>query len=190
MCSGILPICRRGSGFPVSGRSYWVSDEPPLLQCPGREPQHGKIDAAARDVRGYPGTKKHPIPFREPGDIGTSMGTRTPVFAVRGRRLNRLTMEACVAAELGFEPRQHESESWVLPLHNSAIVNRTRRARPTNSIIRNSTPFVNRFFQLFFFLTFSSVRSCVNFFAPRVYFPAEMCYPAGRNQFMPEVRVR
>ena len=25
-----------------------------------------------------------------------------------------------VAAELGFEPRQHESESWVLPLHNSA----------------------------------------------------------------------
>ena len=48
------------------------------------------------------------------------MGTRTPVFAVRGRRLNRLTMEAYLAAELGFEPRQHESESWVLPLHNSA----------------------------------------------------------------------
>ena len=51
----------------------------------------------------------------------TSMGTRTPVFAVRGRRLNRLTMEAKMAAELGFEPRQHESESWVLPLHNSAL---------------------------------------------------------------------
>ena len=81
------------------------------------------------------------------------MGTRTPVFAVRGRRLNRLTMEACVAAELGFEPRQHESESWVLPLHNSAIVNRTQRARPTNSIIRNSAAFVNCFYQLFFFLT-------------------------------------
>ena len=27
-------------------------------------------------------------------ESGTSMGTRTPVFAVRGRRLNRLTMEA------------------------------------------------------------------------------------------------
>ena len=95
-----------------------------------------------------------------------------------------------LAAELGFEPRQHESESWVLPLHNSAIVNRAQRARPTNSIIRNSTPFVNRFFQLFFFLTFGGFRRCVNFFAPRVYFPAEMCYHAGKNQFMPEVRVR
>ena len=26
---------------------------------------------------------------------GTATGTRTPVFAVRGRRLNRLTMAAC-----------------------------------------------------------------------------------------------
>ena len=48
------------------------------------------------------------------------MGTRTPVFAVRGRRLNRLTMEACLAAEPGFEPGLNESESFVLPLHNSA----------------------------------------------------------------------
>ena len=54
-------------------------------------------------------------------DSGTSMGTRTPVFAVRGQRLNRLTMEAYMAAELGFEPRMNESESLVLPLHHSAI---------------------------------------------------------------------
>ena len=47
------------------------------------------------------------------------MGTRTPVFAVRGRRLDRLTMEAKVAGELGFEPRMNESESLVLPLHHS-----------------------------------------------------------------------
>ena len=62
---------------------------------------------------------KKPQVFRL-GASGTSMGTRTPVFAVRGRRLNRLTMEACLAAELGFEPRLNESESFVLPLHNSA----------------------------------------------------------------------
>ncbi len=29
-----------------------------------------------------------------------------------------------MAAELGFEPRQTESESAVLPLHNSATLNR------------------------------------------------------------------
>ena len=41
-----------------------------------------------------------------------------------------------MAAELGFEPRQHESESWVLPLHNSAICqSNTLRTRPTNDII-------------------------------------------------------
>ena len=53
--------------------------------------------------------------------VGSPKGTRTPVFAVRGRRLDRLTMEADLAAELGFEPRTNESESHVLPLHHSAI---------------------------------------------------------------------
>ncbi len=52
---------------------------------------------------------------------GTPKGTRTPVAAVRGRSLNRLTMGANMAAELGFEPRHYESESYVLPLHHSAI---------------------------------------------------------------------
>ena len=52
---------------------------------------------------------------------GTATGTRTPVFAVRGRRLNRLTMAAYLAAEPGFEPGLNESESFVLPLHNSAM---------------------------------------------------------------------
>ena len=43
--------------------------------------------------------------------FGTSKGNRTPDFALRGQRLNRLTMEAYMAGELGFEPRQYESES-------------------------------------------------------------------------------
>ena len=37
--------------------------------------------------------KKKTTPLSRCG-LGTSMGTRTPVFAVRGRRLDRLTMEA------------------------------------------------------------------------------------------------
>ena len=46
------------------------------------------------------------------GFYGTSNGTRTHDFALRGQRLNLLTMEAKkVAGELGFEPRQYESES-------------------------------------------------------------------------------
>ena len=49
---------------------------------------------------------------------GSPKGNRTPDFALRGRRLNRLTMEP-LAGELGFEPRQYESESQVLPLHHS-----------------------------------------------------------------------
>ena len=52
--------------------------------------------------------------------IGTSMGIRTPVFAVRGRRLRPLD-HGGKAAELGFEPRMNESESLVLPLHHSAL---------------------------------------------------------------------
>ena len=63
------------------------------------------------------------LPLHHSAIYGTSMGTRTPVFAVRGQRLNRLTMEAYVAAELGFEPRMNESESLVLPLHHSATSN-------------------------------------------------------------------
>ena len=47
------------------------------------------------------------------------MGIRTPVFAVRGRRLRPLD-HGGTAAELGFEPRMNESESLVLPLHHSA----------------------------------------------------------------------
>ena len=47
------------------------------------------------------------------------MGIRTPVFAVRGRRLRPLD-HGGTTAELGFEPRMNESESLVLPLHHSA----------------------------------------------------------------------
>ena len=43
---------------------------------------------------GGPGSLLHKKSVSAETDCGTSMGTRTPVFAVRGRRLNRLTMEA------------------------------------------------------------------------------------------------
>ena len=85
---------------------------------------------------------------------GTATGTRTPVFAVRGRRLNRLTMAAWLAAEPGFEPGLNESESFVLPLHNSAIVVRTHRARPTDDIILPSGVKVKRFFSIYLHFTF------------------------------------
>ncbi len=59
-------------------------------------------------------------PPENPVACGTSNGNRTHDFALRGQRLNRLTMEA-MAGELGFEPRQYESESQVLPLHHSPM---------------------------------------------------------------------
>ena len=84
-----------------------------------------------------------------PQRCGTSMGTRTPVFAVRGRRLNRLTMEAEMAAELGFEPRMNESESLVLPLHHSARSSvQVPCTRPTNGIIPNFRSLVKGFFPI------------------------------------------
>jgi hypothetical protein len=42
-----------------------------------------------------------------------------------------------MAAELGFEPRQYESESYVLPLHHSAIF--SAFLEPTNTIITDRT---------------------------------------------------
>ena len=58
-----------------------------------------------------------------------------------------------MAAEEGFEPSQTESESAVLPLHNSAIFFRSfclSLFAPDNDIyyIKNF-PFVNTFFQIF-----------------------------------------
>ena len=83
-------------------------------------PASGHPVAAANGCGHCPHKKEARLFIRTGLLIGTSMGTRTPVFAVRGRRLNRLTMEAHVAAEPGFEPGLNESESFVLPLHNSA----------------------------------------------------------------------
>jgi hypothetical protein len=57
------------------------------------------------------------------GDInlfGSHRGIRTPVTAVRGRRPEPLD-DMAMAAGPGFEPGQHDPESWVLPLHNPAI---------------------------------------------------------------------
>ena len=84
--------------------------------------------------------------------VGSPKGTRTPVFAVRGRRLDRLTMEANLAAELGFEPRMNESESLVLPLHHSATSSTQHRCRfiscsveLTDDSIAKPRAFVNTF---------------------------------------------
>lgn len=49
-----------------------------------------------------------------------------------------------MAAEEGFEPSQTESESVVLPLHNSAI-------NSTLTIIAHAVRFVNSFFAIFDF---------------------------------------
>ena len=52
--------------------------------------------------------------------FGSHRGIRTPVTAVRGRRPEPLD-DMALAAGPGFEPGQHDPESWVLPLHNPAI---------------------------------------------------------------------
>lgn len=52
---------------------------------------------------------------------GSPKENRTPDSAVRGQRLNRLTMGPYIflmAPGLGLEPRQCDPESHVLPLHN------------------------------------------------------------------------
>ena len=53
--------------------------------------------------------------------FGSHRGIRTPVTAVRGRRPEPLD-DMAMAAGPGFEPGQHDPESWVLPLHNPAMV--------------------------------------------------------------------
>ncbi|GEM_PF-5543602 len=63
------------------------------------------------------------MPFSQ-FDIGSPKGTRTPVFAVRGRCPRPLDDGAKMAAELGLEPRLDDPESPVLPLHHSAAPRR------------------------------------------------------------------
>ena len=63
----------------------------------------------------------------------------------------QVSVEA-VAAELGFEPRQTESESAVLPLHNSAIF--IFRCLSDNDVIislfsRKSIPFFKKIIKFF-----------------------------------------
>lgn len=55
-------------------------------------------------------------------NFGSHRGIRTPVTAVRGRRPKPLD-DMAMAAGPGFEPGQHDPESWVLPLHNPAVIN-------------------------------------------------------------------
>lgn len=52
---------------------------------------------------------------------GSATGNRTPDFALRGRRLSRLTM-APLAPGLGLEPRPNDPESLVLPLHHPGVL--------------------------------------------------------------------
>ena len=60
------------------------------------------------------------------------------------RYLNRF---ALLAAEEGFEPSQTESESAVLPLHNSAIY---RRVFPTAGVIVSRSSWIVKGFLEFF----------------------------------------
>ena len=62
-----------------------------------------------------------------------------------------------MAAGLGFEPRQHESESWVLPLHNPAT-RQPNTTCPTDSLIICQYPQnVNTFFAIFIIFTFFQI---------------------------------
>ena len=55
-----------------------------------------------------------------------------------------------MAAELGFEPRQTESESVVLPLHNSAIYLAAWLSPCNGIIIAERAEFVNKFSEIIF----------------------------------------
>ena len=55
------------------------------------------------------------------GIIGSANGNRTRDFALRGRRLNRLTIAPFLAPGLGLEPRLNDPESLVLPLHHPGV---------------------------------------------------------------------
>ena len=59
-----------------------------------------------------------------------------------------------MAAELGFEPRQHESESWVLPLHNSAVCQPDTTYPTDYVIIVSLRQNVNRSAKLYLIFTF------------------------------------
>ncbi len=79
--------------------------------------------------------------------VRTSDGIRTRVSALRGPRPRPLDNGGICAGELGFEPRQYESESQVLPLHHSPLhlaVFVTARA-----IIANFHTLVKHFFKFF-----------------------------------------
>lgn len=54
---------------------------------------------------------------------GSANGNRTRDFALRGRRLSRLTIapENKMAPGLGLEPRLNDPESLVLPLHHPGV---------------------------------------------------------------------
>ncbi len=64
------------------------------------------------------------------------------IFCIKNRR-ERYRVRDDVVAEEGFEPSQTESESVVLPLHNSALF------LSTLNIIIQTTEFVKSFFNFF-----------------------------------------
>ena len=66
------------------------------------------------------------------------------LFVAKNKSLTERSSIRLLAAEEGFEPSQTESESVVLPLHNSAI-------NSTLTIIAHAVRFVNSFFAIFDF---------------------------------------
>ena len=78
-------------------------------------------------------------------------------FRSQNKRDHRLMVSFVLAAELGFEPRHTESESAVLPLHNSA---------KCLYILTHNFPFVKYFFCFFIFFSERMIFVAKNQFSP------------------------
>ena len=96
----------------------------------------GKMDSVPRDLRA-----RSSAALDSPPDYQfTTASPSNPIPEHKKRDITSV-ISLFLAAELGFEPRQTESESAVLPLHNSAS---------TRYIIAKTYLFVNSFLNLFY----------------------------------------
>ena len=98
----------------VSGTRVWLacgeSERSVGVQCEGNVfPRKRQIPSHFVD-----GMRTQVLPF------GQNTGSKPRFAAIKNAPLD-LRGAFFMAAELGFEPRHTESESAVLPLHNSAI---------------------------------------------------------------------
>ena len=114
------------SPFRLGGRAALISSH-------GKIPPHFAGGSHPRNI-GYSPTAKIPTLAVGSRAAAALRGETEPKFCPMGKTLRskppfggekrappRLRGRSFLAAELGFEPRHTESESAVLPLHNSAI---------------------------------------------------------------------